>query len=257
MKDVPPMATQLAVDISNYQGNLSQQTFERWRAEGVRTVVCGTDGSQQFPVVFPAQVERARAAGLAVEAYVYLYFSQGADGVVRRTNLKLDMVAQVGGIRRIWLDCEDTTSGLAPAALVGIIAAARDAVLARGYECGIYTGRWWWEPYTANDRGFWDRPLWLAQYNGVQTLDMEPLGGWTELHRKQYTDKGSLGGVSPLDLNIERVPDIVSASTVTTSSGGAAGGPTGASAGPSSPIDVAGALTDLRAAIAKLGGGAP
>ncbi len=247
------MATQLAVDISNYQGNVSQQTFERWRDEGVRTVICGTDGSQQFPVAFPAQVERARAAGLTTEAYVYLYFSQGADGVVRRTSLKLDMVAHVGGIHCIWLDCEDTTSGLPPATLVGIIAAARDAVLARGFECGIYTGRWWWEPYTANDRGFWDRPLWLAQYNGVQTLDMEPLGGWTELHRKQYTDKGSLGGVSPLDLNIERVPAAVPAAMTAPSPGAASPGATGTS----KPIDVAGALADLRSALAKLGGEAP
>ncbi|MFN8639004.1 MAG: glycoside hydrolase family 25 protein [Dehalococcoidia bacterium] len=247
------MATQLAVDISNYQGNLSQQTFERWRAEGVRTVICGTDGSQQFPVAFPGQVERARTAGLAVEAYVYLYFSQGTDGVVRRTNLKLDMVDQAGGIRRVWLDCEDTTSGLPPATLVGIIAAARDAVLARGYECGIYTGRWWWEPYTANDRGFWDRPLWLAQYNGVQTLDMEPLGGWTELHRKQYTDKGALGGVSPLDLNIERVPEVVPASST---GGTTTGAPASAATAPSRPIDIAGALADLRSALAKLGGDA-
>lgn len=203
------MSEQLAVDISNYQGALGQDVFERWFAEGARTVICGTDGSQAYPVVFPSQVQRARAAGLEAEAYVYLYF---AGDVVRRTNLKLDMIDGVGGIKRVWLDCEDTSSGLAPGEIVGLIAAARDAVQSRGYQCGIYTGRWWWVPYAGDERGFYDLPLWLASYDGIWSLAMSPLGGWTELHRKQFTDKGALGGVSPLDLNIERAPVLEAAS---------------------------------------------
>lgn len=192
---------QLAVDISNWQGDLDANVYQRWYREGARTVICGTDGSATHPVVFPSQMQKARAAGLNVEAYIYLYFSLD---VVRRTNLKLDMIDAIGGVPRVWIDCEDTTSGRPPSELVGLIAAARDQVQARGYECGIYTGRWWWEPYTNNERGFGDLPLWNASYDGVLTLDTRPMGGWTELYRKQFTDKGTLGGISPLDLNVER-----------------------------------------------------
>jgi GH25 family lysozyme M1 (1,4-beta-N-acetylmuramidase) len=204
--------TQLAVDISNYQGDLPQQVFEAWRDVGVKTVICGTDGSDAAPLVFPQQATKAAAAGLTVEAYVYLYF--GADGqpydVVGRTNQKLDMIAQVPEVKFVWVDCEDTTSGLVPQVLVGLIANAIDTVIARGFAVGMYTGAWWWVPNTANSTLFASLPLWAADYDGQQDLELtNPFGGWAELHRKQYTDQGSLGGVSPLDLNVEAAPAAV------------------------------------------------
>ena len=45
-------------------------------------------------------------------------------------------------------------------------------------------------------------------YDGVAELQSSllPFGSWTQntLYRKQYTDKGTAGGVFPLDLNVER-----------------------------------------------------
>lgn len=202
---MPLTNQQRAVDCSNWNGPIPRATFEAMRAEGVRTVICGTDGN---PPLFPAQAVAARLAGLEVEAYVYLYFGSGgtAYDVVERTNRKLDMVDMDGHVKRVWLDCEDTTSGLGPSELVALIAGARDAVQARGYVCGIYTGAWWWVPYTGDSKGFWDLPLWAAQYDDVADVDaVTPFGGWQQAFRKQYTDKGTAGGITPLDLDVERV----------------------------------------------------
>ena len=191
-----------AIDISNWQGDLASSVFEAWKAEGIQTVICGTDGA---PPLFVPQADKAIAAGLNTEAYIYLYFGQGgaAYDVVGRTEGKLDLIGTVPGIKRVWIDCEDTSSGLQPADIVALIAGARDAVQARGYECGIYTGRWFWVPYTAGEKGFWDLDLWHADYTTGETLDMEPFGGWNVAYRHQYTDKGMAGGISPLDLNVE------------------------------------------------------
>lgn len=202
------MQTQLAIDISNHQGEISREQFRELARLGVRTVICGTDGSATAPLVYPQQIEAAAAEGIRAEAYVYLYF---AGDVRARTTAKLDMIQQVGRVSRVWLDCEDTAHSFGPEELVGRIAAARDLVQERGLRTGIYTGRWWWGPYTNNEAGFWDLPLWLAAYGpGEVNLNMEPLGGWRACLRKQYSDRGSLAGISPLDLDIELAEDVPS-----------------------------------------------
>lgn len=202
------MQTQLAIDISNHQGEISREQFREMKRLGVRTVICGTDGSAEKPLVYRQQIEAAAAEGLRVEAYLYLYF---AGDVRARTAAKLDMIQQVGRVSRVWLDCEDQQHSFGPEELVGRIAAARDLVQERGLRTGIYTGRWWWEPYTNNEGGFWDLPLWIAAYGPNEVnLNMEPLGGWRACLRKQYSDQGSLAGISPLDLDIELVEDVPS-----------------------------------------------
>jgi GH25 family lysozyme M1 (1,4-beta-N-acetylmuramidase) len=199
--------SQLSVDCSNYQGDLPQAVFDSWRDAGCKTVICGTDGSGTNPIVFPQQAFKAATAGMNVEAYIYLYF--GANGVpsdvLGRTRQKLNMIRSVGGIKRVWIDCEDTTSGLAPSDLLHLIGQACDAVRAEGYEVGIYTGGWWWRPYTADSTQFSHLPLWTADYDGNADLEFSsPFGGWSSLYRKQYTDKGRLGIYgADLDLNAE------------------------------------------------------
>lgn len=202
------------VDVSNHQNGIFQATFEAMKAEGVEVVICGTDGTPAAPLTYPAQVRNARAAGLEVEAYVYLYFGEGSAvfDVAGRTNEKLDLIDSVGGVRRVWLDCEDTKNALGPAMILGLIDAARLAVEARGYEVGIYTGGWWWVPRTGNSVRFAHLPLWVAQYDRIADVDQVALfGGWPRAFRKQYADDGTAGGLSPIDLNVERDPDAVPA----------------------------------------------
>lgn len=209
------------MDISNHQAGLDQGNFQAWALQGCKAIITGTDGGGQYPPIdFPRQIGLARNAGItAEECYIYLYFGENGEqwDSAKRTNLKLDLIDQVGGIKRVWLDCEQEKHGLDDVTLFNHIVAARDIVQRRGYECGIYTGAWWWKPYMKDTNEFSYLPLWAAQYDGgVQSLDLVGggFGGWTTCVRKQYTDRGVLGGYSPLDLNLEYAPIIAAQNLV-------------------------------------------
>ena len=67
-----------------------------------------------------------------------------------------------------------------------------------GVKPMIYTGGWYWVQLKTlnNTSRFKDYPLWLSSY----TLDYGPMfGGWTAPTIWQYTEKGSIAGISPLD----------------------------------------------------------
>lgn len=202
------MATQKAIDISNWQSDLPPEVYRRWYAEGVRTVICGTSGNPTAPLVYAQQAAKAAAAGMNVEAYIWIYW-EDAQAFETRVNAKLDLVRTVPGVNRVWLDCEDTHNAPSPEEIVRLIGLAASIAQARGFEVGIYTGAWWWKPFTRNATDFGDLlPLWLADYDGRESLESNllPLGGWTSLYRKQFTEKGSVGGVYPLDVNVELAP---------------------------------------------------
>lgn len=193
------------IDASNWQGDLGPGVYAFWKGEGYSAVILGTSGNPSAPLVYEAQARKALAAGLDVEAYIWLTWGTDVDAFAERVRRKLDLVATVPDVRRVWLDCEDTNIE-AGSDVVGLIALARDIVRERGFEVGIYTSAWWWGPNTGNEAGFGDLPLWLAHYDGVAELtsSLLPIGGWSELYRKQYSETGSAGGVYPLDLNVER-----------------------------------------------------
>lgn len=201
-----------AIDISNWQGDLPQEVFHQWKAEGYHTVVLGTAGNPAAgaPFVADRQAAKAAIAGLEVELYIWLTHPASNDEFAQRVSRYLDVcdTIQVPRPRMVWLDCEDVEN-LDPAAdVVGQIALARDMVRARGYEVGIYTGAWWWPQHIPNDTFLGIPKLWLAHYDRQPTLESSllPLGEWTQLWRKQYTDQGTAGGVYPLDLNAQRAP---------------------------------------------------
>ena len=69
-----------------------------------------------------------------------------------------------------------------------------------GVKPMIYTGGWYWEQLKTlnNTSRFKDYPLWLSSY----TPNYGPMfGGWNEPTIWQYTEKGSIAGISPVDLD--------------------------------------------------------
>lgn len=192
----------VALDISNHQGDLTQDNFNKFKEVGVQTIICGTDGNLQQGVAYQRQIQMAQNAGLRTEAYIYLYHT--VPDMLARARIKLDMIQSVGGVEQVWMDCEDTEP-LHPTYIHNMIVGVRAEITGRGYQTGIYTGRWWWVPRTGNNSEFTDLPLWLASYDGIYELDISgnPMSGWTKLHRKQLSDKAVVGGYGPLDYNIE------------------------------------------------------
>ena len=142
-------------------------------------------------------------AGVTVDAYVYLYWRRDVRAEVARA---LETIEDLP-VGRLWVDCEDDSSGIEPGVIVELIDTAVEACAL--IPAGIYTGRWWWAPATSDSRRFSDLPLWHAQY--TRSADERPVfdaftayGGWTRPLMWQFRGTTQLCGVS-VDLNLREV----------------------------------------------------
>lgn len=165
-----------------------------------------------------------RAAGIVVEdLYTFLYY--GLPTERREVSNALAVHQELGGISRVWLDCEahfteqagdfDTEApGMTPAIRIAKTMEARNTVRARGLSTGIYTGTYWWRDNMADTTAFKDDPLWIANY-GRNDGKMAPLtelgvlafGGWTRASVHQYTSTGGYCGRPNRDLNYWNLED--------------------------------------------------
>lgn len=195
-----------AVDVSNYSDEITADTLAAWRAADVGLVII-----QAFPPSYAQYAEQRRQmqacqdAGMPFDVYVYDYLASPdwRDGAL----YGLDAAKAAGHVPgRVWLDEEDVSPSaqrLTAAEGVAAIQASVTAAQARGWDVGIYTGAWWWGPYTSNSTAFTALPLWLAQYDGVEdAAAITPVGGWTTAAVKQYAGTSSLRGVGGVDLNV-------------------------------------------------------
>jgi hypothetical protein len=182
---------QLALDISNYSGEITDAQVACWRANGYQHLVCGT----QRPDLTRRQLLVAVRGGLSVDAYVYLYW---ADDVPARVRRALDTISGFP-VGRLWLDCEDATGGLPAAVIVDKIAAGLAACGER--PAGIYTGRWWWVPATGNSSRFAGVPLWHAEYTRSPEVlpdfaAFRAYGGWSRPAMWQFQGTTTVCGVT-------------------------------------------------------------
>jgi len=197
----------LAIDVSNYTSGFTLENLNGLKAEGLKLVIVqAVDPPPNYPAgVTRSQVAATLAAGLPVDAYVYLWFSLGAEALERHLSL-LDGFP----IRQLWLDVEDTGAKyFSPLECETTVQAALnvcDAYKTEVGHTGIYTGRWFWaEPaYMGNTDRWADRKLWTSDYDGVPdtTVGFEPYGGWTECRIKQHIGTSEWGGISGIDQNV-------------------------------------------------------
>ena len=189
-----------AVDVSNYTGPLSADALTRWKALGVRLVIVqAVDPPPPYPPTQTRQqLQACQDAGLMTDAYVYLWASDTPATIQARLAL-LDGFP----VRRLWLDCEDT-SGEPRAgwqAHIQAVLEQLDAYPTATGRAGLYTGAWWWAPKGLG--GFGARPLWLAQYDGVDDpTQVQPLADWSAVAIKQYAGTSTLSGVPNVDLDV-------------------------------------------------------
>lgn len=192
----------LAVDVSNYTGQLSQANLAAWKARGVDLVIV-----QAFPMSYATkywnqrqQMDACQAAGMPFNNYIYDYLHDPTwrDGCL----------AGLEGVplkpAYVWADEEDTTASNMPLTKrVSAVAATLTKIAAAGYQAGVYTGRWFWVGYMGNTTAFKSYPLWDANYDGVPDPDLGfvPYGGWTHPTIKQYQGTTTLDGVGNVDLD--------------------------------------------------------
>jgi hypothetical protein len=187
----------VTLDVSIYD----YSTFDApcLKANGVERLVVGSSS-----LAASAQmVKRGRDAGIIVtDLYAFIYYGLGYES--RDVDNCLQLASELGGITRIWLDCESGFSddGVqndteAPGISVQYrhmrTREQRFRVEAAGLECGIYTGQFWWPSNMGNTAEFSDLPLWLANYGSNDPNNPRPpitevnFGGWTTVAAHQYS----------------------------------------------------------------------
>lgn len=183
----------LAIDISNYSGEITYQQVSDLVAAGVKRVV--------VQCVSPSilshrqQIQALAGSGIEAEAYVYLWM---ATDVAERVGWACDELAAFPQVKRLWLDCEDTTAG--PTQPV-VRAAIQSAITASTLPVGIYSSGWWWNGATGSWKGCSGLPLWDANYDGRTVLDVPTYGGWLSQEMKQYRGDTTIAGIPNVDLD--------------------------------------------------------
>lgn len=180
------------IDISNWQGADIQSLLNEHQPEHV--VVRLSKESNAKLLIALRQLQQVAARSISYSVYLWCYWDSYPESFVDGClqNLENNELRPT----MLWLDCEDTDN-LPPEKCDDWLSRAVAAIEDGGYRAGIYTGKYWWEPNVADHAAFARLPLWLAHYDRQPTLESSilPVGAWTELAGKQYTD-------SPIDQDV-------------------------------------------------------
>ncbi|WP_445242509.1 GH25 family lysozyme [Microcoleus vaginatus] len=182
------------IDVSDYQPNVNWQAVAR---DGiVFSFVKSTEGATFVAQSFARNWAAMKAAGIQRGAY---HFFRPASSIQGQIDLFLKTVKLEPGDLPPVLDVE-TTGGLSATQLCDRAAiwleAVEKATLMRPI---IYTYPGFWD--NLGTKRFADYPLWIAHYTSAE----EPWvpGGWKTWTFWQYSDSGSVSGVSGnVDTNI-------------------------------------------------------
>lgn len=199
------------LDVSIY--DFSTFDAECFAANDVGRLIVGTSNYSAAKTM----VTQARDAGIIVDdLYGFIYYGLGWES--RDLDNCLALAAELGGIERIWLDCEsgfsdngvqdDTEApGISVAYRVSKTWEQRRRVESAGITCGIYTGAFWWPSKMGNSPLFSDLPLWIANYgsndpnNPRSPITEVSFGGWTTVAAHQYSSTIGLCGRPVRDNN--------------------------------------------------------
>lgn len=195
----------LAIDCSNYTGEITARQIEALYSEKVELIIVGLQypSDPRYPVgVAHQQIEAILNAGHRIEIECYAESQNIQD-----TWANVSMYQPY--IKRIWQAAEETH--VTPAFLDDAFVFIDGLHLPR--RAGIYTGAWFWRtyPFYGTDR-FKDRPLWNADYDGIADLDIgfsPPYGGWARPTIKQFRDSTDefVPGLQRIDVNWYEYPN--------------------------------------------------
>jgi len=118
----------LALDISNWGGELGANTVAEWKAHGVKKVIVGVH--PRHILIARQQLQAASSGGLKIEVYGYLYFDAPIQPQIQA------IFAAIKGlpVEQVWLDVEDTETSAPPPQVVQSIQEAISLVEAYDNE---------------------------------------------------------------------------------------------------------------------------
>lgn len=188
------------IDVSSYQGSINWRLVKQSGVDRAILKIMRKDlAKDKF---FEVNYKNAENAGVPVIG-VYNY-SYATTVVKAKADAKKVLEHLDGRKATVWLDVEDKCQQGLGVALIGIIRAYRDIIVAAGYDFGVYTGYAFYNKYILPYGGV-DCKLWIAKYginDGKYNVNRQPvisgnMVGW------QYTSKGTVDGVyGKVDLSV-------------------------------------------------------
>lgn len=180
------------IDVSSYQGSINWRQVKQFGVDCAILKIMRKDlAKDKF---FEVNYKNAENAGVSViGVYNYSYATTVAKA---KADAKKVLEHLNGRKATVWLDVEDKCQQGLGVALIGIIRAYRDIIVAAGYDFGVYTGYAFYNKYILPYGGA-DCKLWIAKYginDGKYNVNRQPvvsgkMVGW------QYTSKGTVDGV--------------------------------------------------------------
>lgn len=186
-----------ALDISNWQGEISDATVACWKAAGIGLVVVRlsleTNAKAQLAL---RQLDVCKRGGLLIAGYQWDYWRwdpvQTTDWTMQLIgDRKLEFIAQ---------DVEDPDGVLTPDKNAAWIRKSSDTYNIYRQKNLIYTGKWFWDSYMRGITSLSDIPLWDANYDGTPIGGFIPYGGWQKETISQFNSAYDLCGYE-LDIN--------------------------------------------------------
>lgn len=203
----------LAIDLSNYTTPFDADGAKQMYDAGVRRAIVQfvAPGFEEYKTQIPA----LQAAGIEVEGYVFIWFTDGIAAVIQRVRWACEQ-AKIYRLARMWLDCEqsDAAAGrpafdYTNAPVSPTIRAAIAEVVAHAMATGLYTAKWWWVPGASNSDEFSKQgiPLWDAHYDEDPDIDDANYGGWITPAVTQFKGwSASVAGIYGIDLDAYVAP---------------------------------------------------
>lgn len=183
------------IDVSRYQGDID---WEKVAASGVKFALLRAgsqnSGGPYIDPYFEQNYAGAKAAGIAVGAYIYTY----AETEAEQNDEILTILPALEGKTfeyPVFVDVEDKSlTGIGKAALTQLVKRYMDIIDQKGFVPGWYSYTNYINSYLCPEV-LADYPLWVADYRSS-------LGYTGDYHIWQYTSKGTVPGISgAVDLN--------------------------------------------------------
>lgn len=185
------MAQVDCIDVASYQSHNTAQLISAYNPGHVIVRAYLPWEHAGYQDISRAQVDTARAMGKTVGVYCWPYDTHYAWDTLTATIDLCNSCAPPVIAPLIWLDCEESSYGPGPDAawLRSWFQACDDLET----QSGLYVRRSWIDQYYAGGQAafqeFAARPLWLADHDGIDNVDIFTHGlpvGWTQAAAKQW-----------------------------------------------------------------------
>eukprot|EP00037_Helgoeca_nana_P000118 m.20273 g.20273 ORF g.20273 m.20273 type:complete len:327 (-) comp10173_c0_seq1:115-1095(-) len=193
----PPGGEPFGPDVSSYQGDVNWKDVKAARAGF--GIVKATEGLSVKDAYFSKNWAGMREAGIAARgAY---HFGHPGESATAQADTFTRTVGKVSSGEFYVLDIETATSKARGnlTALADVASWSADFVKAVMSSQGVpprkvwvYTGAWFWDPNAGGSSALSAHPLWVSGYSAEPPMPK----GWDSWTMWQYTDKGSISGVS-------------------------------------------------------------